>query len=269
MADLAGNDVSQRLRAEGNEDPEALAAICCRHGRPWLLGVDVDGTLAPIVSRPEQARLEPLAREVIERLVETPGVVVAVVSGRPLSDLRHRFEIPAGAILIGSHGAEIGTEVDHPTPEEALLMQATATELETIRAGLDGSWIEHKPLAVAFHVRQADDHEGEIALGGLKRTFEGVPGVTMHRGHKVLELAVRPTSKLLAFGQLLSRLEPATALFIGDDASDEGVFGSLRDADLSIKVGPGPTAARHRVGGPTEVVALLDAMQRGISTSAL
>ncbi|MCU1390968.1 MAG: hypothetical protein JWL72_4306 [Ilumatobacteraceae bacterium] len=254
--------------AGDDEDPVALAVDCCRHPRPWLLGVDVDGTLAPIVARPEDARLAPMARDVLERLVDTPGVVVAVVSGRPLADLRHRFEIPSGALLIGSHGAEIGTEVDHPTPDEDLLMRSAATALEAIRSGLPGSWIEHKPLAVAFHVRQSDDREGERALGALKRTFERVPGVTMHRGHKVLELAVRPTSKRLAFGQLLSRLEPTTALFIGDDASDEAVFGSLRDGDVSIKVGPGPTAARHRVAGPTEVVALLDAMQRGVSTGA-
>ncbi|MCU1397665.1 MAG: trehalose-phosphatase [Acidimicrobiales bacterium] len=268
MGDPATAAAPQRSTAGGDEDPAQLAAACCRRPRPWLLGVDVDGTLAPIVSRPELARLEPMAREAIERLVATPGVTVAVVSGRPLADLRHRFEIPSGALLIGSHGAEIGTEVDRRTPDEEVLMQSTTTSLKATGAELHGSWIEHKPLAVAFHVRQADDHQGELALAALQDTFERVPGLTMHRGHKVLEFAVRPTSKRLAFGQLVSRLEPTTAMFIGDDSSDEAVFGSLREADVSIKVGPGTTAAQHRLAGPAQVVALLDALQRGISTDA-
>ena len=238
-------------------DPLELAGECTELPRPWLVGVDVDGTLAPIVSRPELSQLAPDAREALDHLASAIGVMVAVVSGRPMADLRHRFDLPTSVILLGSHGAEVGTEVDKRTDEEQRLIDSTVAALELITATLPGSWIEHKPLAVALHVRQADPDAGEAALERALEQFRPVDELTIHRGHKVLELAIRPVSKTTAFGQLRRRLEPATTFFIGDDQSDEHVFSSLLPNDVSIKVGIGPTTARHRLASPTEVVAFL------------
>jgi trehalose 6-phosphate phosphatase len=248
---------------EDNVSLAALVELCAALPRPWLIGVDVDGTLAPIVARPELSQLEPLARDTVEQLTDRVGVTVAIVSGRPLTDLRHRFELPPGALLLGSHGAEIGTEVDHRTADEQGRIESVLTTLEAHQARLPGAWIEHKPLAVAFHVRQVDDAAGEAALAELRDQFEEDDSLTLHRGHKVLEFAIRPTSKSVAFAQLRGRLEPATSFFIGDDSSDEQVFGSLGDGDISVKVGPGATVARHRLARPADVVALL----RGLSDS--
>jgi len=241
-------------------DPLQLADECIELPRPWLVGVDVDGTLAPIVSRPELSRLEPDAHEALDHLAAAIGVMVAVVSGRPMADLRHRFDLPDSVILLGSHGAEVGSEVDKRTDEEERLISTTVAALETFTAKLPGSWIEHKPLAVALHVRQADDSAGEAALAEAVEQFREADDLTLHRGHKVLELAIRPVSKTTAFGQLRRRLEPATTFFIGDDQSDEHVFASLLPSDVSIKVGIGPTMARHRLASPTEVVAFLSSM---------
>ena len=241
-------------------DPLQLAGECTELPRPWLVGVDVDGTLAPIVSRPELSRLEPDAREALDHLATAIGVMVAVVSGRPMTDLRHRFDLPSSVILLGSHGAEVGSEVDKRTDEEERLITSTVASLEAITATLPGSWVEHKPLAVALHVRQADDDAGEVAIEQARQQFLEADDLTIHRGHKVLELAIRPVSKTTAFGQLRRRLEPATTFFIGDDQSDEHVFASLLPTDVSIKVGIGPTMAHHRLASPTEVVAFLRSM---------
>ena len=240
-----------------SRDPLQLAAECVALPRPWLVGVDVDGTLAPIVSRPELSQLAPDAREALDHLASAIGVMVAVVSGRPMADLRHRFDLPETVILLGSHGAEVGTEVDKRTDEEQRLIDTTVAALETITATLPGSWIEHKPLALALHVRQSDPVSGEAALEEVAERFRSVAELTIHRGHKVLELAIRPVSKTTAFGQLRRRLEPTTTFFIGDDQSDEHVFSSLLPSDVSIKVGVGPTTAGHRLASPTEVVSFL------------
>lgn len=250
------------------DDPAVLADACARLPRPWLIGVDVDGTLAPIVARPEMSQLEPEALVTLERLIHSVGVSVAVVSGRPLTDLRHRFNLPAGAMLLGSHGAEVGTEVDERSEQEQELIRTAQTTLEAVMAELPGAWIEHKPLAIALHVRQSDDALGELALADLQRALAEAPGLTLHRGHKVLEIAVRPTSKRIAFTTLRSRLEPATTFFIGDDSSDEHVFESLGAHDVTIKVGPGPTSALHRLRGPDAVVALLRELTASLSTAA-
>ncbi|MCU1396420.1 MAG: otsB [Ilumatobacteraceae bacterium] len=248
-------------------EPSLLAIALAELPRPWLVGVDVDGTLAPIVARPEMSALEPGAIDALEALIACVGVSVAVVSGRPLTHLRHRFEIPSGAMLLGSHGAEVGTEVDHRSDAEQARIDAAVTVLESSVADLPGAWIERKPLAVALHVRQVDDERGEDALAELRRTFAGVDGITMHRGHKVLELAVRPTTKATAFAQLRTRLEPATTFFLGDDSSDELVFASLGANDVTIKVGAGATVARQRLASPTDVVAVLRDLSGALSTA--
>lgn len=243
-------------------EPLALASLVEELPRPWLVGVDVDGTLAPIVVRPEDSRLAPNAATALDGLTHRVGVMVAVVSGRPLSDLRHLFELPASVMLLGSHGAEVGAEATARTEQEQRAIDSTLTTLESVSRQLPGSWIEHKPLAVALHVREADPVRSSSALAELETAMRASPDVTVHRGHMVLEVAVRPTSKVDAFGRLRLRLEPATTMYIGDDHSDERVFESLSEPDLAIKVGPGPTVAAHRLAAPADVVRFLLALAR-------
>src|SRR4051794_7285968 len=243
-------------------DPMALAHIVNERPRPWLIGVDVDGTLSPIVARPEQARLAEGALEALEDLAGRVGVM-AVVSGRPLAALREQFGIPASVIVNGSHGAEVGTEVDHPTDDEQALLASTESTMQAAVEQLPGAWIEHKPLGLAFHVRQAEPDQADVVIARLDSTFRSIPGLTVHHGHKVLEATVRPMTKVAAFDQLRRRLEPITAVFIGDDANDELVFESLDGDDIPIKVGPGPTCAPHVLASPNEVVLFLRTLADG------
>lgn len=228
--------------------------------RPWLIGVDIDGTLAPIVARPEQSTLAPGAIEALEALAGRVGVMVAVVSGRPLADLRQKFGLPQSVMLLGSHGAEVGSEIDQRTPQEQSAIDSALATLERVAKALAGSWIEDKPLAVALHVRQSDPQQAAAALAELEPSLRANSDFTVHRGHMVLEVAVRPTSKASAFCQLSRRLDSAATIFIGDDDSDEKVFGSLGPNDVTIKVGPGPTIAAHRLDAPADVVELLLAL---------
>src|SRR5436190_889820 len=71
-----------------------------------LLFLDFDGTLAPIVPDPHEARLPLRAREAMKALVRQPGVTLAIVSGRSLSDVRSRVGLEE-AIYAGNHGFEI------------------------------------------------------------------------------------------------------------------------------------------------------------------
>jgi trehalose 6-phosphate phosphatase len=86
-----------------------------RTGRLVLL-LDFDGTLAPIVERPELAAMPEATRDGLSRLMARPGVEVAVVSGRGLADVRERAAIP-GIAYAGNHGMEIhGPGVDRIHP---------------------------------------------------------------------------------------------------------------------------------------------------------
>ncbi|MEO6124149.1 MAG: trehalose-phosphatase, partial [Ilumatobacteraceae bacterium] len=227
--------------------------------RPWLLGVDVDGTISPIVTRPDEAVLVPGAREALDVLAQRDDVTVAVVSGRPLSDLRGLFGLPDSVSLVGSHGAEDGAAADLSADEQNAI-DAVLASMERVVEHLAKSWIEFKPVAVALHVRESDPLLGAQALADLGAMFDASLAHTVHRGHMVLEVAVREASKVIAFERLRKRIAPATSVFIGDDQSDDRVFASLGAQDVSVKVGPGPTAASYRLVSPLDVVDVLRAL---------
>lgn len=88
--------------------PAALdRALSVLAARPQVLvAVDFDGVLAPIVADPDAARPLPEASAALSRLADSPGVRIALVSGRTLADLRRLARPPAPALLVGSHGAQ-------------------------------------------------------------------------------------------------------------------------------------------------------------------
>lgn len=238
------------------DDPASVADVLARLRRPLLLGTDVDGTLSPIVVEPGAARLAPGALDALRTLDADPSVTVAVVSGRPLVDLVGQFGLPTAFQLVGSHGAELGTSVPLDAGEQHRLDDVRRI-LAAVVVDTPGARLEDKPVAAALHVRGVDADPAATALSRARVALSGMPGITVHEGHCVLEVAVRLVNKTAAVALLRERLAPATIVFIGDDASDEAAFASLTDADVAVKVGPGPTVARWRLPSPFAVVELL------------
>jgi trehalose 6-phosphate phosphatase len=243
--------------ADGAAVAEAIAAL----PPPVLLATDVDGTLSPIVEDPRAARLFPGALDELWFLALS-GRRIAVISGRPMDDLVGLFGLPPEFLLIGSHGAEFGGPVELSTVERDRLI-AVKRAFAKVLPDVPGAFIEHKPVAAAFHVRPADPALGAAALARLRLKLAAIPGITVHEGHCVIEAAVRSVHKAAAMATLLEREQPASVVFLGDDASDERVFTAL-EADerptVTVKVGDGPTAAAWRVPDPAAVVAILRAV---------
>lgn len=238
------------------DDPAEVARLAATLARPVLVGCDVDGTLAAIAPTPAAARLEGGALAALERLV-TLGVDVAVVSGRSLFDLHHQFGLSGDSlVLVGSHGVEMDGEPPLSANERATLAAATA-ELERICSRVPGGLVEHKSCGVALHVRSSDPHTAAWALAAVRQSFAASRGVTLLEGHAVIEVAVRAGSKGDAVARLRARHAPSSVLFVGDDVSDESVFGTLGPLDLAVRVGPGPTLANRRLSRPADVVRML------------
>ena len=121
----------------------------------------------------------------------------------------------------------------------------------------DGAWVEVKPASVVLHVREAHPEHGARSADELLRQAQDVTGVHVLPGKGVVELLTRATSKALAVAELRAELGAASVIFIGDDRTDEEVFVELGTGDCSIHVGPGATAADHRLDGPPDVLAFL------------
>lgn len=228
---------------------------------PVLFATDIDGTLSEIVEVPVDARLLPGALDALWFL-SLSGRVVAVISGRPYSDLIGLFGLPEEFTLVGSHGAEHRGPVDLTSDEDERLREVKRI-FAAVLPSTPGAHIEHKPVAAALHVRRATPALAEIALGRVRQQLAAIPGITVHEGHAVVEASVRSVHKATAMLRLLDEVDPASVVFLGDDASDERVFGLLATDErpaVTVKVGPGDTVAGWRLRDPSDVVALLQAV---------
>jgi trehalose 6-phosphate phosphatase len=244
---------------------EALAEVARDPSRrPVLVGLDFDGTLAPLVDDPDTSRALPAAVAALRVLADAPGVTLALVSGRSLVDLHRRAEVPVGTVLIGSHGGERGRAGEHGlihdpmqlTPEQDALLVQVGAGLQGAARGRDGVWVQHKPAAAVLHTRLAEPADADAATRHALEVATGL-GVRPLRGKDVVEVPVLPVTKGHALLRLKEDVGATTVVYAGDDTTDEHAFGDLGPTDVTIKVGAGPTVARYRVADPDAVAALL------------
>ncbi|WJL95822.1 trehalose-phosphatase [Microbacterium sp. ET2] len=216
-----------------------------------LVALDFDGTLAPLLDEPMDARMTDDAREAVLALTAAPETIVAFVSGRSLHDLRvigeHEDDSPI--LLAGSHGAEFWSPGGGAaaTPDDAgdkELRDRLRAEAEGITADLDGVWVEPKTFGFAVHSRLATP-------GDADRARDTIDGMVVHEaphwrrrtGHNIVEYAFRHEGKDTAVAALRERTGATAVLFAGDDVTDEDALRSLGEGDLGVHVGAGETAA--------------------------
>jgi trehalose 6-phosphate phosphatase len=229
-----------------------------------VVGVDFDGTLAPLVDEPTQARALPGSLELLVRLAALPGVDVAVVSGRDLASLRQVTGLGPEVTLIGSHGAEMSRDDEEG---EDLLTAEEQARLETLDRALvplleqhPEVRLEHKPTSRVLHTRGVDDETARAALAAGEALLEQVPGVHATPGKDVLELSVTETGKGQALRALARAHHADAILYLGDDVTDERAFAELGPDDLTVRVGPGETVAAFRVADERGTVEVLQAV---------
>jgi len=229
-----------------------------------LVTSDFDGTLAPIVNNPADARALPAAADAVVALVQPADTEVALISGRALTVLRELAGAPAGVHLVGSHGAEFESGFAQPVDESLLAhIVAALTEIATRYPGVA---VEAKPASVALHVRNASAADGEAALTAARRAAPQWDA-EMTSGKAVLEFAVITTNKGSAIDVLRERVHATAVVFFGDDVTDEKAFIRLRGGDVGVKVGPGPSAAAYRVDAPEDVAEALAYLAQRRSSS--
>ena len=242
-----------------------------RSGRLLLL-LDFDGTLAPIVDRPELAAIPAATRAALERLRARPGVEAAVVSGRGMADVRERAALGPIAYA-GNHGMEIhGAGIDRVHPEAAAarpLLERASGRIEAGLAGIGGAFLEDKGLTLSIHFRLAPAREAEVRQV-VEDATAGEDALRVTAGKMVLEVRPRvewDKGKAALF--LLDHLRPppgAPVLYLGDDTTDEDAFRALagwRPEGEGVLVAPSPpadSAARSWVRSPEEVAELFAAL---------
>lgn len=255
-------------------------------GHPVLVASDFDGVLSPLVDDPSASAPTPEATEALGRLAALPAsdVRLALVSGRDLETLATLSRAPLGTELVGSHGAEQGVVVGtvgrdgeaepasttvegHPfalTDDERGRLDAVRSGLEAIARDAEGAWVEDKPSAAVLHTRRAEPDRAALA-GDAARALGAQHDAHTMTGKDVVEIAVVDTSKGLALVRLRDELDAAAVLYLGDDVTDERAFEALSPTDVTVKVGPGETAARFRVDSVEDAALVLDEVARLLS----
>jgi trehalose-phosphatase len=253
---------------EQYDDHAVVAAVAARLPRPVVVGLDVDGVLAPIVAHANDAELLPGVLEAVGELAAlTP---VAVVSGRSMEDLS-RFGFPDHVEIFGTHGLERRDDrpVELGRNEQRRYERLARIAADAADQAGDGAWVEVKPAGVVLHVREAPPDRSAASVAELHRRAADVTGAHVLPGHGVVELLARTTSKATAMAALREEVHGGSVVFVGDDRTDEEVFAALGDDGCSIRVGPGPTAARFRLAGPPEVLSFLEGLIAALSEPEL
>ena len=151
-----------------------------------------------------------------------------------------------------------GVEIDSNggLEEAARRILARGVRKVYITLGAEGAWVEHKPTAAVLHVRLASpDDAARASLDAV--TASGALGLSAMRGKDVVETGVVATSKGQAIDALRAETGARAVFYMGDDVTDERAFAVLHDGDVSVRVGPGETVARHRVAGPDDAAHVL------------
>jgi trehalose 6-phosphate phosphatase len=221
--------------------------------RKVLLAFDYDGVLAPLVRDPGGAFMRPATRALLARVAREYRV--AVVSGRAWRDV-FRFVGPIVPTIVGNHGFELG----RPVPVPAGILRQVRSWRRRLEADLDGMagiHFEDKRSTLAIHYGLS--RSWRRAERAVYESANRLEGTRIIPGKKVLNVLPHDfPSKGDAIRTLIARLGCESAVYAGDDVTDEDVFAVGAPLVFGVHVGPGPSLAPWHLGSQDDVDALLE-----------
>lgn len=233
--------------------------------RRHALFLDLDGTLAPIMERPELVQLSPDLRCLLERLSHATDGALALVTGRTIDDADRIVGLALDNVA-GVHGYEVrrAAQILRNDIDLEAIAAAHAEARAMLRAEAPGTRIEDKTASLALHFRQAPDDEPHVRQ--VARAIAAKHGLTVLEGKMVIEIVAGAHSKADALDAFLAEAPFAGRMpvAVGDDVTDEDAFAAA-DAlgGFAVLVGePRPSAAHHWLASPDAVAAwLADALE--------
>lgn len=237
---------------------EYLCEELARHPALTLL-LDLDGTLIPFAATPEAAVLEPSTLEML-KLLQTTGVRIVVVSGRPRALVEPMRAMLEGPWWIAEHGSWRcldGSWLGPPAAPEI----PELVELFGAFGRVQGARLEAKSESLCVHWRLVPQVLKEDMIAGCdlacEEWLETHPDFERLDGVEMLEVRRRTSNKGRAVALVREHIPDARIIAIGDDRTDDDMFAALRDDELAIGVGANRTRARRRLSDHTAVRSFL------------
>jgi trehalose 6-phosphate phosphatase len=227
----------------GSTTGEQEYAALVRAASDLVVGLDFDGTLAPIVDDPEDAHIHPDAGKVLVALAAQVRAV-AVITGRPARqalDLGGLEEV-GNAIgesgrelfVLGQYGNERWTSTNRrvisPKPPRGLATFMGEIPRLLRKADAADAWVEEKGLAVAVHTRRLEDPEGAFErLLPLVTEAAKSHDLDVEPGRWVVEVRAHGMNKGAAVRKLTEELDARAFVFCGDDLGDVEAFKAIEE----------------------------------------
>jgi trehalose 6-phosphate phosphatase len=208
------------------------------------LFLDYDGTLTPIVSRPEDARISTKMKELLGELAK--NYTVAIITGRDMDDVKKLVGLD-NLIYAGSHGFRIsgpdGLYMEHEKTSVLLPeLSIIEKELLELQRKYKGVQIDRKRYAVGLHYRNAKEEDIDDILADFDEVLEINPGYKKGTGKKIVEMKPdldwhKGKALLWIMDELgLTNDESVLPIYIGDDDTDEDAFQTLQDNNLGLGI---------------------------------
>ena len=236
--------------------PHGLFSVCRLAAVPSVLAFDLDGTLAPLMPRPTDARVP---EDTAARLKALSRVwPLGVITGRAVDDARDRLGFTP-RYLFGNHGAERANTAASTVLHDRL--DACREHLHRYRPAMQTRWIvlEDKGLSLALHYALAPNVA--MTRAWLDALIAPVSDhIHATHGHQVMNIVPQHApDKGDALLEIMQDCGAAKALVVGDDVNDECAFDKAPAGSVTVRIGPTqvPTRARFRLSFQSQVDRLL------------
>jgi len=264
--------------------PEIVTRM--KSAKNFLLFADYDGTLTPIVDRPEGATLPNDIKQVIQQLSALPNCTVGIISGRTLTDIIDRVGL-INLVYAGNHGMEIKelsgiTTIDPAVRMSQPIIHGLYKVLVKNLSQIKGVQVEYKGLSLSIHYRLIAEgmlHDvtkifedatdiarkaGDIRITHGKKVFEVRPAVDINKGNAVRMLINKYRKDNLIDSRTL------LPIYLGDDQTDEDGFKATEEYGNGISIFVGApqaqSAARYYLNSPEEVIEFLKMLYNQIQS---
>ena len=257
---------------------EAVSEILRRaKGRRLAVFLDYDGTLTPIVDRPELAIMSQAMRTTVQTLAQ--HCLVAIVSGRDRVEVERLVNLES-LYYAGGHGFEIdgprGSQIHHEIGARFLpTLDSVEADLRRDLRFVSGALVERKKYSIAVHFRLVGDADLKKVDATVAGVISALPELRRRDGKKVYEIQPNVEwDKVKAVLWLLEALhlrkDDALPLYIGDDLTDEDAFQALKNVGIGVVVGQTsrPTAAQYALKDTEDVARFLERMAALLETKS-
>jgi trehalose 6-phosphate synthase/phosphatase len=229
-----------------------------------LILLDYDGTLVEFAAKPENAMPSEKVLQLLSRLNSTPDTKLVIVSGRGYRDL-DRFMGHLPIVMIAEHGAmiKLNGQWKNLYKYSGSWKSVVFPVLNRFTISTPNSFVEEKEFSFVWHYRNVSESVGHVTSRNLLQVLANSVaslGLKVIDGDKVIEIISDKIGKGNAVKELMKDEKFDFIISIGDDKTDEEMFLQLSDNRVAstIKVGNGPTAAKHTLENVDHVLLFLE-----------